>query len=180
MVIYLVSAAAPPVSGKSPSGKARVPKIPPRREYPHRLKIDREYDRFEKKTVTRIEPHLLGNRLELAAFFSTPDSDWVVPASVTLIVWSEGKSWEYLKCHTFHLLGDNNPIDVVAVTHDGEVVEQGVTENIVVILETANFLRWVNSEKAEFRLCRTEYLMKPEEHVALIDFASRMLPPDPK
>lgn len=121
-----------------------------------RVKYDRFRDRTDVSAQIDFAPTLSFRRqdAELVAIFHgkspTPGAD------ARLLLSFMFAEWKYLKCHSVAMLVDGKPVALGEPKHDGEVIEGGVSEILIVPVPQATRQRMSTSSKIELQICNDE------------------------
>lgn len=156
--------------------------IPPRKNYNHTFEVTEEYDNIKGYTAVSLVPKqsdvLLQNHKQAHLFLTyVYDSQSpAIPDVVILQFVSASEDWSYLNCHDINLLIDSTERIAFENEHDGNVLTGFVVEILRGFLTPTQFLRIVNANKVEGKICNDGFILTSEQMEALKDVASRMKP----
>ncbi|MBA7521152.1 hypothetical protein ES705_13255 [subsurface metagenome] len=133
--------------------------------------IIEKYDRFTKKTTVNTKPEarcFFKGRpfLVLNAEFKNK------PIYFQIMFTTMQDGWEYLRCHTTHILADDVPVKIPDATHTGDVQSGGdVIEFICINLISLKSLdQLCKAKKIEVKICNDVFELDDEEKQDLKDF----------
>ncbi len=186
-LLFLVAACGGALPATAPlsapgAAAAPAPAIPARGEYQHNGAITEKYDRFDKRTGV----HLItasdalarrGRGGGLTVYYSYPGETPTPPSIVNIGFMSINDTWEFLSCYSLAFLVNDTDTISTDSTHDGDVLDGGkVGEIVTADLALDDFLRLVNAQKLEAKLCNDEFVLTDAQMASLRDVASRMQP----
>jgi hypothetical protein len=76
---------------------------------------------------------------------------------------SSSEGWKYLKCHYLNWMLDGTPIEVPSATHDGQVGNTVLVEQLNQRLDRAQLRRFASARSVEYKICNDEYSMSADE-----------------
>ena len=82
--------------------------------------------------------------------------------------------WRYLKCHTTYILADGKQVPTSRATHDGDVINGGVVENIMVTLDLKAIAQLEQAKNIEFKVCDDEFQADWDFVCAAREFACKV------
>ena len=147
--------------------------------------LTEDYDKFTAKTsvcLSLARNPTYVDSLEPTFCYSYPGTTPTLPAAVTIWLHRYAENWAYLNCHGLTLLVDGSVRIPVDTQFKGEVVTSPsilaghVREDVIGSISTREFLRLVNADRVEAKLCGTEFQIRTEHLKALREMASRMEP----
>ena len=171
------TATVEPTATLSPTPTVAPLAWPERGEYPQtRYLVKETTDRFtglHSITVSRdYDQHGLPPDGTLMLYMEYVYSENDFPGEVKVAFLVINRTWEYLRCHGVDALVDGQPLSLKS-EHDGIVGRGYVVETVLSAVPLDDFLRMVNADEVEFRVCRTEFKFG-EAMQAMKDFASRL------
>jgi hypothetical protein len=145
-----------------------------------------EYDKFDGSTRVCLLPGSQGTPFDEIALsevcYSYPGTTPSPPKSVRILLFQWSHQWTYSSCYGLTLLLDGSVRIPVVTAFEGKVVTAPsyfagtVKEYVLGVIPTREFLRLVNSERAEAKVCNTEFEVPRGQLEALRVVASRMQP----
>ena len=157
--------------------------IPPRGEYNHTLLITEEYDKFDDVTdVVLGEDELstvtyYNGMRNLIVSYSYEGTTPTIPSVVAWAVYGVSDTQEFEGCSKIQFLLDDT-VRIEPFLDEGYFGSALNTldflEAVTVVLKGEDFLRIVNADKVDMRVCTEDFTLSENQMEALRDLASRM------